>query len=242
MPAGRPTTAAAQSQCGRLGGGVPVDISDILHVLAHELRTPVGIAHGYVRLLLDERIGEAADRRRALEQTQKALARLTALSHETTSLAAWYERDEPGAQGRVTVREFVERLAAAEFAHPLTIEAPPVPGSLLLRGHDLPGVTDAVAGLVRATAREVRGETCRVSFHVADRHVDVLAGPESQLAALAQGPDAPAAGPIALERGGLGLTLIHAALVLDAHGAQQWTQNGSRQTAGIRLPLEEPRP
>jgi signal transduction histidine kinase len=43
-----------------------VDISDILHVLAHELRTPVGIAHGYVRLLLEERLSQESDRRRAL--------------------------------------------------------------------------------------------------------------------------------------------------------------------------------
>ena len=44
---------------------------------------------------------------------------------------------------------------------------------------------------------------------------------------------------IALERGGLGLTLVHAALVLDAHGAERWTISDSRQTAGFRLPLDE---
>ena len=221
---------------------MPVEIPDILHVLAHELRTPVGIAHGYVRLLLEDRLGDGADRRRALEQTQKALARLTALSHETTSLAAWYEQDESSPSSRVSAQEFVERLAAAEFAPPVTIDAPQVSGALMLRRDDIRGITDAVADVVRATAREVRGETCRLSILLANRHLDVLAGPESQLAALAAGPEAPAAGPIALERGGLGLALIHAAVVLDAHGAQRWTQNGSRQTAGIRLPLEEPRP
>ena len=47
------------------------------------------------------------------------------------------------------------------------------------------------------------------------------------------------AGPVALERGGLGLALVHAAIVLDAHGAERWTMNGSRQTLGLRLPLDE---
>jgi hypothetical protein len=37
----------------------------------------------------------------------------------------------------------------------------------------------------------------------------------------------------------LGLTLVHAAVVLDAHRAQRWGMKGSRSTAGIRLPLEE---
>ena len=73
--------------------GMTVDVNDILHVLAHELRTPVGIAHGYVRLLLENDFPSEADRRRALEQMQKALGRLSDLSQETTSLAAWYEQD-----------------------------------------------------------------------------------------------------------------------------------------------------
>ena len=90
---------------------MPVDFSDILHVLAHELRTPVGIAHGYVRLLLEERLPQESDRRRALEQMQKALGRLTELSHESSRLATWYQRD--GASDEVVaatvILERVER-------------------------------------------------------------------------------------------------------------------------------------
>ena len=48
----------------------------------------------------------------------------------------------------------------------------------------------------------------------------------------------PEAGPLALERGGLGLSLVHAVIVLDAHGAERWTiERNRRQTAGFRLPL-----
>ena len=85
---------------------MPVDISDILHVLAHELRTPVGIAHGYVRLLLEDRLHQEADRRRALEQMQKALGRLSDLSHESTALASWFEQDATriGARGGASAR------------------------------------------------------------------------------------------------------------------------------------------
>jgi hypothetical protein len=92
---------------------------------------------------------------------------------------------------------------------------------------------------VRATARELRGTTCDVVSRVVDGRFELLAGPEEHLAALQSGPGAPGAGPMALERGGLGLALVHAAIVLDAHGAERWTMNGSRQIAGIRIPLEE---
>jgi hypothetical protein len=70
---------------------------------------------------------------------------------------------------------------------------------------------------------------------------EMLTGPEELLPPLGAGPSAPEAGPVALERGGLGLALVHAAIVLDAHGAERWTMKGSRQTLGLRLPVQERR-
>ena len=100
---------------------MPVDINDILHVLAHELRTPVGIAHGYVRLLLEERLHQETDRRKALEQMQKALGRLTDLSHESTALAAWYEQEHTEVQP-VPARALLEQVAEAEYEWPVTVD------------------------------------------------------------------------------------------------------------------------
>src|SRR5688572_21663112 len=107
--------------CVTLGGGMPVDINDILHVLAHELRTPVGIAHGYVRLLLEDRLPQETDRRRALEQMQKALGRLSDLSQESTALASWYEQDFSTPQ-QVGARTLIERVAAADYEFPVTVD------------------------------------------------------------------------------------------------------------------------
>jgi hypothetical protein len=104
---------------------------------------------------------------------------------------------------------------------------------------DPTSLCQALTGIVRATARELRGTTCDVRARVAHSSLEVLAGPEELLDALAAGPESPDAGPVALERGGLGLALVHAAIVLDAHGARRWTMNGSRQTVGVRLPIEE---
>jgi signal transduction histidine kinase len=218
-----------------------VDFSDILHVLAHELRTPIGIAHGYVRLLLEDRLPQDADRRRALEQMQKALGRLSELSQESSVLAAWFEQTGTD-YARIAPRALLERVAAAEYEWPVKIDTTQVNGNGVLRTRDIDGLARAIVNLVRATARELRGSECIVVARDAtDMRLEILAGAHERLVALEAGPDAADASPIALERGGLGLALVHAAVVLDAHGAERWTMKGSKQIAGLRLPLERSR-
>jgi signal transduction histidine kinase len=219
---------------------MPVDISNILHVLAHELRTPVGIAHGYVRLLLDDRLPAEADRRRALEQMQKALARLTELSHESTALAAWFERDT-APERSIDVQTLLDRVARAEYSAPVAVDTATVTGSARVRALDVDALVNALVTVVRATARELRSQTCMVEARVDDgRYLELLAGATEQLTPLRAGPQGEGASAVALERGGLGLALVHAATVLDAHGAERWTVNGSRQVFGVRLSLERP--
>jgi hypothetical protein len=218
-----------------------VDFGDILHVLAHELRTPIGIAHGYVRLLLEDRLPQDADRRRALEQMQKALGRLSELSQESSALASWFE--QAGTQhASVRPRAILERVAAAEYEWPVKVDITLVNGNGVLRTRDIDGLARAIVNLVRATARELRGSECVVvARDDDDACLEILSGPCEGLVALQAGPAAPDASPIVLERGGLGLALVHAAVVLDAHGAERWTIEGSRQLAGVRLPLERSR-
>jgi hypothetical protein len=218
-----------------------VDFSDILHVLAHELRTPIGIAHGYVRLLLEDRVPQDADRRRALEQMQKALGRLSELSQESSALASWFE--QAGANhASIAPRALLERVAAADYEWPVKVDTTQVNGNGVLRTRDINGLAHAIINFVRATARELRGSECVVvARDEEDMRLEVLAGPQEHLMALRAGPTAADAGPIVLERGGLGLALVHAAVVLDAHGAERWTIKGSRQTAVLRLPLERSR-
>jgi hypothetical protein len=215
-----------------------VDLSDVLHVLAHELRTPVGVAHGYVRLLLDDRLPHESDRRRALEQMQKALGRISALTHETTALATWCDQGRQDTE-RVGARDILDRVAAAAYASPVTIQTDTVNEGATLCTLDPSALSGAIIDVIRATARELRGQPCTVAARTCDGRLELLAGSPDHLGTLSGGPGAPNAGPLALERGGLGLALVHAAIVLDAHGAERWTMNESRQIAGIRLPLEE---
>lgn len=215
-----------------------VDISEILHVLAHELRTPVGIAHGYVRLLLEDRLPQDADRRRALEQMQRALGRLSDLSQESSRLATWFEHE--AATTTISAASLLARVEEAEFDAEISFDTGGVGDHAALRTPDAAMLATAIVSLVRATARELRGEDCAVAARLDDaRSLEVLVGPPDRLHALGAARSTADASPLALERGGLGLSLVHAAIVLDAHGAERWTIHQSRQTAGFRLPLAE---
>src|SRR5262245_23854332 len=160
-----------------------VEINDILHVLAHELRTPVGIAHGYVRLLLDDRLPQETDRRRALEQMQKALGRLSELSHETTSLASWYEQD-PRQRQDVEAKVLAQCVADAQYEWPVTVEIGDVHQDAIVRTTDVAALERALVDIIRATARELRGTTCDVIARTADSRFELLAGPGELLDAL----------------------------------------------------------
>jgi len=213
-----------------------VDIGDVLHVLAHELRTPVGIAHGYVRLLLEDRLAAESDRRRALEQLQKSLGRLTDLSHETSALANWFDRDD-AAPVHAGARLLLDAVMTTPIDTPVDADLSAIDDAARVTTADRQQLERALASLVRSTARELRGAPCAVIAATRDGHLDMLIGKQTELETLTAGPGAPDAGPIEVDRGGLGLALVHARVVLDANGATTWSCNRSRQAIGVRLPL-----
>jgi phospho-acceptor domain-containing protein len=219
---------------------MPVDISSVLHVLAHELRTPAGIAQGYLRMLLEERLTEAADQRRALEQTQKALARLSELTAESSRLARWLDEQHGAPRTSIDAHVLVTRVVRDAGIEPLRAKVDVPSESFAIATVDGEALAGALVALVKVTAREMKSEPCAmVARLTGNRTMDVLIGHEPQLDALAAGPEAPGAGPLAIERGGVGLSLVMAIAILETHDARHWTIDGLRTTVGIRFPFAE---
>jgi signal transduction histidine kinase len=215
-----------------------VEIGDVLHVLAHELRTPVGIAHGYVRLLLEDRLAAESDRRRALEQLQKALGRLTDLSQDTSALANWYERDESD-PALVDTRALLDEVMNTDFDSPVDSDLTGVGEGTRIATSDRAQLERALVDIVRATARELRGASCSVIASTRDGHLQLLVGQSTELDPLAAGPGMPDTAPVAIDRGGLGLTLVYATVVLEANRGTAWSRHQSRLSVGVRLPLHD---
>jgi K+-sensing histidine kinase KdpD len=218
-----------------------VDSAVALRVLAHELRSPAGVAQGYVRMLLEGRLPEPAEQRRALEQIRNVLARIGQLSRQASEAASWLERAEGAAPQRIDARGLVDAaIRAVERTHALDSVFDLPEGAASVTTTDREALAMALASLLEATAREWPGKPTRVRVHTTEaaRDLELLAGGGESLAALSAGPDGPHATPLVVERGGMGLTLVTAALVLDTHGAATWTIDGDRGGCGIRIPLE----
>jgi signal transduction histidine kinase len=88
-----------------LGAGVADEFEKVLSVLVHDVRTPLGVALGYVRLIKDERLPSAEERERALARTLDALSRMWQLCQDADGFLA---AGSPTTAVRVPV--FVARL------------------------------------------------------------------------------------------------------------------------------------
>ena len=90
-----------------LDAGVVDEFAKVLSVLVHDVRTPLGVALGYVRLIKDERLASAEERERALTRTLDALSRMWQLCQDADGFLA---AGPPTTAVRVPV--FVARLEA----------------------------------------------------------------------------------------------------------------------------------
>src|SRR5215213_7827643 len=71
------------------------NLAQVLNTLAHEIRTPLAVSQGYLKLYLDGRLTNADDTRRAFEQTRQALGTLATLCVDMGKVSALAERDAP---------------------------------------------------------------------------------------------------------------------------------------------------
>ena len=217
-----------------------VGTSQALRVLAHELRSPAGVAQGYVRMLLDGRLGSPDEQRHALEQVREVIGRIGTLSRQASDAASWLDRAKEASPHPVPPR------AVVESALDVIGSAPDVTATVDLDGEegeiaavDREALSSSMASVLGAVIRERLGRPTLIRAHVTGnpRMLEVLAGSEEALASLPSAADEGRGTTLTLERGGLGLTLVNAAFVLDAHRATLWTVDDRRDACGIRIPL-----
>lgn len=209
-----------------------------LNVLIHDLRAPLSVAQGYLRLLQQNRLEAEADRQRAITQSMEALGRITRLCSDAAAFVA-----EPTSSDAplLTLRasELVERVTEACTARssPLTIDT----GTGLsgkVRGTNLDGLVQSLAIVLCAVRRSALKEPVRVSVHEEEKEARFLLGCEDDRAALVSGP------PETFDpwRGGHGIALPLACRTITEAGGRIWTSAGGRGAVGIALPEEASAP
>lgn len=125
----------------------PDQFSRFLEVFVHDLRSPLGVAQGYMNLLQGGQLADA-DRARAMKGVVNALSRLTTLvdhAGELTSL----DRGEGHGGVRVAADEVCHRVMAQATRRGVLTESSGIAAGVSVRaGHSVDALVDAIALLL----------------------------------------------------------------------------------------------
>lgn len=215
----------------------------LLGLAVHELRTPISVGSGYLRMLITSSDAALTDRQRQfVSESQKAWARMTALAEEMSILsqleAGTYRVDRRAVAIRGLLQEVIETLPpSVEGSVEVRLTAG---GDATVQG-DAARLRMALTSVLVALRREVVSSP-ELLVQAAERNLDgkpacwIAIGDADHVGALA------AAGREGLTtfdewRGGSGLKLAIARRVVDAHdGAMFSPPEGTKMGAVIALP------
>jgi hypothetical protein len=189
-------------------------------VLAHELRSPLSVLQGYIRLLQRQR--EPGHPEMAmLEAMLDATGRLTTIARQASDLGNWLGAVEARPFGPVAVTAVTDALADRLRNMPPAVALLPVPATPLTLRADPAALAGAIVALAESMHRDNESAVIEISVldSQADGSVGFALGPASSTTGTASSPGRPMSPGPSFDRGGAGLALIAASHVLDQHGA-----------------------
>lgn len=136
------------------------DLDRVLDTLLHDVRSPLGVAGGYLRLMRERRLQDAEALDRAIGKTQDALRTITVLCADA---AGWLTPLPDGEAATVETSAFAARVADSAGAKGVTVDVSTVgPGTVRLEAAGVT-VADAVASLLVSLAGATEG-TCSAAM------------------------------------------------------------------------------
>jgi signal transduction histidine kinase len=205
------------------------DTEHILHVLLHDLRTPLGIAQGYLRLLREQRLTTPDEQARAMSGAGDALGAIARLCADAGALMAARPSWPPARVPALTLIDALTERARAR-AVPVHIHSGDARRALSLV-HSIDQTADAVL-IALAGAPHHHGD---ISLHIelTDEELCVLgdrpAGLDEHRLAVPATFDP-------WRRPGLAIPLA-CRLITDC-GGRLWSVSDAPAFTGIALPLE----
>ena len=210
------------------------NLAQVLNTLAHEIRTPLAVSQGYLKLFLDGRLTNAEDTKRAMEQTRQALGTLATLCVDMGKVSALSESGVSGVPVTVPAADVIAALRSLDEVKDAAWEGDAAGAIHSANYRDL---AQALAIAAKAAFDENRNAPHAMHVMTTDEGVIVIAGVPEALPSLQEGPAAPNARAVDFVKGGKGLKLIWAAFVLDRHGVEAWTDARHRASMGFRIPV-----
>ena len=217
-----------------------------LSLAVHELRTPVTVVAGYLRMLLREQAGPLSEKqRKMIEEADRSCARIGTLVAEMSDLGRLDSREISFGRQEFDLSALAKDLASDMLEgrdRGVQLEYRSAEGPVPVAG-DRARIAAVVQTIVHAALRE-RGEpgvvvaACAAVKDSATPWAVLAVGTEAIVSALIEGARGTPA-PFDEWRGGLGLALPIGRRVLEAHGGALWSAPEPRPRAGsaLRLPL-----
>jgi signal transduction histidine kinase len=209
------------------------DLGRLLSLISHEIRAPVGVMKGYLRLLEQQGTELSEQHRQAVAASLRAAERATDILGQVSYLAR-LQRGEVVPSLKATALQPLLRATVHAVKMPpepiVTIHVGETPDVSLLADEDL--LRAALAALTSAVARAQPVDNrvfliAREDNHDGTRGVTVTISPMD--AAGATHHDV----PLDLLHGGLGIELPIAASVIEAHGGQVNERREQTRFVGI---------
>jgi hypothetical protein len=146
------------------------DAERVLQILLHDLRTPIGVAQGYLRMMQDGRLTAAADTERAVAKALQALGQTARLCQDAGDFL-----DTSGGQPRLAVvpaETFATQVESQARNRGVEVQAGRIPASarLTLTG-DVARIGDAVVDVASTAA----GKRSSLSIEADDAELRFLA-------------------------------------------------------------------
>jgi signal transduction histidine kinase len=216
--------------------GMRVEMPRLLSLVAHEVRGPLGVIQGYLRLMTRARAEGNADLP-LLNAMLDATGRLAAISRQASELASWTER-YAGMPASLTAHALMDLVRTRPGWIPATtVDVDEAISAELISSANPDMLAASIAGVIDATRRELGANVAlRVSV-VQDEAPDAVVVTIAPAAVLPEDLRQDAERPFQFDQGGLGLALVLASYVLEAHEARV-TVVGSSGAARIRLQKE----
>jgi signal transduction histidine kinase len=212
----------------------------VLSLAVHELRTPMTVVAGYIRMLLKDRAGPLTDpQRHLLEEAEKSCGRLTALLAEMSDLSGLEAGTAPFNRVPIDLRAALSEAVSAlpELQdRPVDVDLQVTPGQAVLQADPvrLRAAFSAVlialrrelvvssTLAVRETVRQIDGRSVSwIAIADPDRVEEVGRSDQSSLAVFDEW------------RGGSGLSLGVARRVIEAHGGCIWSPAAHAKTGAV---------
>src|SRR5947207_8983750 len=217
----------------------------MMSLAVHELRTPVTVVCGYIRMVLKEHGGPLTEKqKKMLLEAERSCERISALVAELSDLGKLESSELSVAHQEIDLSRLVVELAGdmhegEDRGVRLDVRVPTRP--IVVTG-DRARLSAAITTLLHAALRE-RGEPgvivadCSVLDGTPPWAVLAVGEEEALPSLIAASLGTPP--PFDEYRGGLGLALPVARRVVEALGGALWSAPGERPRAGsaLRLPL-----